>query len=60
MEIERIGPLCWAQHKFWFYNEPTFPREWNEELARRLGPDSTTPVADLLRRVQPFAGARFP
>jgi hypothetical protein len=51
MNIARRGPLAWSQHLFWYYNEPTFPREWQTELALRRPLDlpAGTTTADLAR-----------
>lgn len=60
VNIARRGPLAWSQHLFWYYNEPTFPREWQTELALRRPldlPAGTTTAA--LARVLAECVERF-
>lgn len=49
MQVHRTGPLTWAQHMFWFYNDPYFMEDWGTEprMARRLRLPRRTPMANL-------------
>lgn len=49
MQIHRSGPLNWAQHMFWFYNDPFFMEDWGSEprIWHRLRLPSQTLKASL-------------
>lgn len=60
MDVKRRGPLTWAQHIFWYYNDPAFFRAWGNEpvLRRRLHlPPGTT--AERLTQVLDECADRF-
>lgn len=49
MEVVRTGPLTWAQHMFWFYNDPYFMEDWGSEprAVLPLRVPERTSIADL-------------